>query len=115
MCIDQKMGCIHGDCGKFAGVVPRQDNERHHIANLKIEGSADVMEYFRKPRASGNRLKQMFFCPQGILDLIVKTALYVAFLWRGGPRSDQTKPVVSTPHCGSGLFVRAPSVHARGL
>ena len=42
----------------------------------------DFIQYFREGRMRGNRLKKLFFCPQEIPSLFVKTTLCVVLLWR---------------------------------
>src|ERR1700674_2935530 len=59
-----KKRCVHGNSGKLACIVPRQGNERNHVANLTIESTADFIEYFREGRAGRNRLKELFFRAQ---------------------------------------------------
>lgn len=49
-----KKRCVHGDCGKLAGIVPQQANERNYAANLTIESMADSIQYFREGRAGRN-------------------------------------------------------------
>jgi len=56
-----KKRCDPGDCGMIGYIVTRQGNERNHVANLRINSTADSIENFKKGCTGGNRLKKLFF------------------------------------------------------
>jgi hypothetical protein len=56
-----KMRCDPGNCGMICCIVIRQANERIDVANLKIESTADSIEYFPKGYAGRNRPEKLFF------------------------------------------------------
>src|SRR4029077_12685047 len=59
-----KKRCHAGDGGMIGYIVARQGNERNHVANLRINSTADPIENFQKGPTGRNRLKELFFCSQ---------------------------------------------------
>jgi hypothetical protein len=59
-----KKRCDPGDGGMIGYIVARQGDERNHVANLRINSTADPIENFQKGPTGRNRLKKLFFSSQ---------------------------------------------------
>jgi len=67
--VQAKKICGFDNIGQIFGIAIWQRNQRNHVADLRIQGLADLMQHFRKRHAPGNRIEQSFFRLQQILNL----------------------------------------------